>query len=301
MDFIRDYRNKQVLRLHEGKVPYLTFPKLDRCDKVEHLFTTREGGVSTGQFRSMNFSVRLGDRPENVLENYELVARILGGRASDVTGTVQTHTVNVRRVTEEDRGKVAFRKEDYSDVDGLVTNEKGIILAVFTADCVPLYFVDSVKEAIGLAHSGWRGTVGNMAGIMVERMKKEFGSDPKDLIVAIGPSICRKCYEVDETVAEAFRNALGEAFEERMMIAREGSYPMTGAGGLRNYLEPGKEPGKYQLDLWLANLIFLVRAGVKPDQVDVTDLCTAQNAEVLFSHRASHGKRGNMGAFLKLK
>ena len=140
-----------------------------------------------------------------------------------------------------------------------------------------------------------------MAGIMVERMKKEFGSDPKDLIVAIGPSICRKCYEVDETVAEAFRNALGEAFEERMMIAREGSYPMTGAGGLRNYLEPGKEPGKYQLDLWLANLIFLVRAGVKPDQVDVTDLCTAQNAEVLFSHRASHGKRGNMGAFLKLK
>ncbi len=201
MDFIRDHRNKQVLRLHEGEVPYLTFPKLDQCDKVEHLFTTREGGVSAGQFRSMNFSVRLGDRPENVLENYELVARILGGRASDVTGTVQTHTVNVRRVTEEDRGKVAFRKEDYSDVDGLVTNEKGIILAVFTADCVPLYFVDPVKEAIGLAHSGWRGTVGNMAGIMVERMKKEFGSDPKDLIVAIGPSICRKCYEVDETVA----------------------------------------------------------------------------------------------------
>lgn len=301
MDFIRDHRNKQVLRLHEGEVPYLTFPKLESCDAVEHLFTTREGGVSEGQFRSMNFSVRLGDRPENVLENYERVARILGGRASDVTGTVQTHTVNVRRVTEEDRGKVAFRREDYSDVDGLVTNVKGIILAVFTADCVPLYFVDPVKEAIGLAHSGWRGTAGNMAGIMVERMQKEFGSAPRDLIVAIGPSICQKCYEVDETVADAFRNALGEARAERMMIAREGSYPMTGTEGLRSYLEPGKAPGKYQLDLWLANLIFLVRAGVMPEQVDVTDLCTAQNDKLLFSHRASQGKRGNMGAFLKLK
>ena len=303
MEFVRDDgRKAPVMKLQErGEIPYLTFPKLEACDIIEHLFTTRAGGVSEGQFSTMNFSVNLGDRPENVRENYRRVAALLNCGIEDITGTVQTHTTNIRRVTIEDRGKVALFPPDYGDVDGLVTNVKGIALAVFTADCVPIYFVDPVREAIGLAHSGWRGTVSNMAGKMIEKMKQEFGTDPKDLIIAIGPSICQNCYEVDETVAEAFRQGLGEDEAERGKIKASGIYPMEGVSGLRRVLEPGRMPGKYQLDLWLANLIWLVRAGADLSRVDVTDLCTAQNSKLLFSHRASHGKRGNMGAFLKLK
>ena len=300
--FQRDLRKEKVICVcRKGRLPCLTFPKLSACDKIDHLFTTREGGVSSGQFRSLNFSVNLGDDPKNVEENYRRVAAALNGEIRDVTGTVQTHTTNVRRVTERDRGKVAFYPADYHDVDGLVTNVKGIILAAFTADCVPIFYVDPVKEAIGLAHSGWRGTVNNMAGKMVETMRAEFGSQPEDLIVAIGPSICQKCYEVDETVADAFRKALGEAEGERRRIKDELDYSMIGRNGLRDYLEPGRETGKYQLDLWMANLIFLLRSGVLSEHVDVTDVCTAENSQLLFSHRASHGKRGNLGSFLKLK
>ena len=302
LTFHRDLRNEPVLqcRTFEEQIPYLTFPKLEACEKVDHLFTTRLGGVSEGQFYSMNFSVKLGDSKENVQENYRRISRILKGKAEDITGTVQTHTTNIRRVTSADRGKVACIPADYDNVDGLVTNEKGLILAAYTADCVPIFFVDPKREAVGLAHSGWRGTVHDMAGKMVRKMTEEFGTDPKDLIVAIGPSICRKCYEVDEEVANEFRKALGDAENERELIARSGAYPMENGDTVRTYWEHGREKGKYQLDLWLSNLIFLVRAGVQPGNVDVTDLCTAENAELLFSHRASAGKRGNMGAFLKL-
>ncbi|MBP5281223.1 MAG: peptidoglycan editing factor PgeF [Lachnospiraceae bacterium] len=300
--FQRKKRDAEVLRVNmKNDVPYLTFPQLDACEKIAHLYTTRLGGVSEGQFRSMNFSIHLGDSPENVRENYSRIAKILGSELKDITGTVQTHTTNIRRVTEEDRGKVAYIPADYGDVDGLVTNVKGIVLAAFTADCVPIYFVDPVRECIGLAHSGWRGTVNDMAGNMVRRMQAEFGTDPKDLIVAIGPSICQDCYEVGDEVAQAALNAVGEAEELRELIGKANPGYMYQQGKLRHYLEPGLETGKYQLDLWLVNMIFLVKAGVLPERIDVTDLCTAENKELLFSHRASHGKRGNMGAFLKLK
>ncbi|MBO4748914.1 MAG: peptidoglycan editing factor PgeF [Lachnospiraceae bacterium] len=304
MDLVRDPRKNEqpVMQVRcKNGISYLTFPKLDACEIVRHLFTTREGGMSTGQFRSMNFSVSLGDDRENVLENYRRVAGLLGCDASDVTGTVQTHTTNIRRVEECDRGKVAVKAPDYGDVDGLVTNVPGIALAAFTADCVPIFFVDPVRKAIGLAHSGWRGTVSNMAGKMVKRMEEEFGTKKEDLICAIGPSICRNCYEVDETVAAPFRELLGDITGELMAIDAANAYPVRENGRFRKVLEDGKAEGKYQLDLWLANLILLVRAGVLPERVDVTDLCTADNKEVLFSHRASQGKRGNLGAFLMLK
>ena len=305
MELVRDLENriKPVMQLRQKNgISYLTFPKLDDCKNIRHLFTTREGGVSTGQFRSMNFSVSLGDARENVLENYRRIAELLQCDVEDITGTVQTHTTNIRRVEESDRGKVACIPPDYGDVDGLVTNVPGIALAAFTADCVPIFFVDPVKNAIGLAHSGWRGTVANMAGKMVRRMEEEFGTKKEDLICAIGPSICRDCYEVDEAVAKPFREMLGDINVELQAIEKASDYPVLSQNGkYRAVLEEGRAEGKYQLDLWLANLILLVRAGVLPEKIDVTDLCTADNKEVLFSHRASMGKRGNLGAFLMLK
>ena len=160
-----------------------------------------------------------------------------------------------------------------------MTNEPGIVLFTYYADCVPLYFVDTVKKVIALSHSGWKGTVNRMGKVTVDKMVSEYGCDRKDIICAIGPSICRKCYEVSEDVASAFAKEFS-GHECEILIEKGG--------------------GKYQLDLWKSNEIVLRDAGILPEHLAVTNLCTCCNPNLLFSHRASHGKRGNLGAFLKL-
>lgn len=269
---------RHCVRNEDGTdLEYLTFPLLEKTEAVRHLFSTRIGGVSEGEYASMNFSIARGDREEAVLENYKRIAGILGCDINDMVASHQTHTTNIRRVTGADRGKGISRERDYENVDGLMTDEPGIVLVTYYADCVPLYFVDPVHRAIGLAHSGWRGTAERMGECMVRAMQDAFGSRPEELYAAIGPSICRDCYEVSEDVALRFAD-MGEAV-----------------------VLPGKAPGKYQLDLWLANERILEQAGIPGKQIAVTDLCTCHNSEFLFSHRASGGKRGNLGAFLMLK
>lgn len=266
-------KSPSVLLRETENVPYFTFPMLEECTMVRHLFTTRMGGVSKGIYSTMNLSFTRGDAEADVFENYRRIAKIMDCDMEDMVCSHQTHTANIRKVTEADRGKGLMRPRDYEDIDGLVTNERNICLALFFADCVPVYFIDPVKEVIGLAHSGWKGTVSRISEKMVELMKAEYGCNPCDIRVAIGPSICQDCYEVSEDVAEHFRAAL---------------------------LTPGKEPGKYQLNLWEAVRQTLLECGVKGEHIAVTDVCTCCNPELLFSHRASHGQRGNLGAFMKL-
>ena len=194
--------------------------------------------------------------------------------------TDQTHTTCVRKVTGADAGKGLLRERDYRDVDGIITDEAGLVLCAFFADCVPLYFVDPVHRAIGLSHSGWRGTVKRMGEKTVQALKDAYGTRPEDLICAIGPSICVDCYEVSADVADAFCAAFPGREKE---ILRD------------------KGNGKYQLDLWRANELILSDAGVRPEYIATTNLCTCCNDRYLFSHRASHGKRGNLGAFLMLR
>ena len=194
--------------------------------------------------------------------------------------TDQTHTTNVRKVTAEDAGNGLTREREFYDTDGLITDVPGLVLSTFYADCVPLYFVDPVHCAIGLSHSGWRGTVNRMGKATIEAMRREYGSRPEELRCAIGPSICQDCYEVSGDVAVEFEQAFA-GHEREILLA--------------------KENGKYQLDLWKANEIVLLDAGVLPEHLEITDICTCCNPDLLFSHRASHGKRGNLGAFLCLK
>lgn len=280
MDFIRkeipDYC--KLLTLQDKGITYLQFPAFHEIQDINHLFTTRLGGVSEGIYASMNLSYTRGDEKEAVDENYRRVAAVLGCSMEDIVCSDQTHTTNIRKVTEKDKGKGVTRTKDYQDVDGLVTDCPGIALATFYADCVPLYFVDPSKKVIGLAHAGWMGTVGKIGSKMIEYMQKEYGCACQDILVAIGPSICKDCYEVSEDVAQKFREELGE-----------------------QVLYKGKNPGKYQLDLWKANEIVLMNAGLDHSQISITDICTCCNDKLLFSHRASHGRRGNLGAFLMLK
>lgn len=282
-----------------GDLEYLTFPLLESTGCVKHLFSTRLGGVSEGIFSSMNLSFNRGDNPEHVAENYRRIGKILDVKPADMVTSKQTHTTNIRVITSADKGKGVVLPLDYDDVDGLLTQEEGIVLVTSYADCVPLYFVDPVRRAIGLAHSGWRGTVQQMGACMVEAMQKQFGSSPNDLVAAIGPSICQECYEVSEEVAEAFREILEGTETIVREIYESGCY---GDGKVRcQVLEAGKAPGKYQLDLWLANLIILRKAGIPLQQIAVTDICTCHNPEYLFSHRASQGQRGALQAFLMLR
>lgn len=282
------------------EMAYFTFASLERTGIVEHFFTTRYGGVSSGFLSSLNFSYSQGDTIENVDENYRRAAAHIGMTSGDIVCSQQTHTTNVRRVTAADKGKGVVCGRDYTDVDGLITNERGIILATFYADCVPLFVVDPANRAIGLSHSGWRGTVGKMGKVTLDKMREAYGTRPEEVRVAIAPSICQNCYEVSEDVASAF----GEAFLRD--DAKAGEYLVRyrqdyGWQDIENCLMVQKENGKYQLNLWYANYRVFRDAGVPDRHIEVTDVCTCCNPRLLFSHRASKGKRGNLGAFMMLK
>ena len=277
------YKNEeQILQENQvGEVVFLTYPILVQTGIVKHGFSTRIGGVSEGYLGSMNLSFTRGDKEEAVRENYMRMAKALRVDADSFVFSQQTHTTNVRAVSFQDKGRGLLTPLTYQDVDGLITNVPGLTLTTFYADCVPLYFVDPVHKAIGLSHSGWRGTVGRMGAVTLQRMQEEYGTDPANVIAAIGPSICQDCYEVSEDVIQEFQNTFEPKFHKQLFYR--------------------KENGKYQLNLWAANEIVLTEAGVPREQIAITNVCTCCNGDKLFSHRASQGRRGNLAAFLALK
>ena len=278
---IRYKDERQIFREIEKEVPYLEYPLLTDTKIVHHGFSTRLGGVSQGCYASMNLSFTRGDDEAAVRENYHRIAKSIGVKCENMVLSQQTHTTNVRVVTEKDKGKGIVKPLDYTDVDGMVTNIHGICLVTFYADCVPLYFVDPVQKAIGLSHSGWRGTVGKIGKETIRKMEEQYGSDPKDILAAVGPSICKDCYEVSEDVILEFQKNFRERYWKDLFYR--------------------KENGKYQLDLWKANEIIFKESGILPEHIAVTNVCTHCNSEILYSHRTSGDRRGNLAAFLALK
>ena len=257
-------------------VPFLSYPMLEETGIVYHGFSTKLGGVSKGCWATMNISTTRGDDPEDVEENQRRIARAIGVKPEDMTFTNQTHTTNVAVVRAEDKGR------RFMETDGMITNVPGICLVTFYADCVPLYFVDPVKKAIGLSHSGWRGTVGNIAQVTVDALIREYNANPAYIKAVIGPGICRGCYEVSEDVAVQF---------QKKYLPQEAEHIVT----------PGKSVGKYQLDLQLANYYNLIHAGIHPEHIAVADVCTCCNSDLLFSHRATKGRRGILCGMMYIK
>lgn len=276
----REQEEKMLVKEKNG-VAYLSYSSFEKIPQVVHGFSTRLGGVSQGMYSSMNLSFARGDDEEAVRENYRRISRAIGFLPEDIVTSDQTHTANVRVVTEKDRGDGITKPRSYKDVDGMITDVPGLVLATFYADCVPLFFVDPIHKAVGLSHSGWRGTVGKIGAVTVEKMEKTYGSRREEIYSAIGPSICQKCYEVSEDVIEEFRKAFPSKDWDSLFYK--------------------KENGKYQLDLWEANRKIMVDAGIREDHISMPNLCTCHNPEFLFSHRASKGKRGNLAAFLGIK
>jgi len=145
-----------------------------------------------------------------------------------------------------------------------------------------------------LSHAGWKGTLHKIGEKTIEAMAEFYQSKAEDIVVCIGPSICQDCYEVSEEVALEFEKLL-EDINADLYLPEITDFKEPAV------IKPGKEKGKYQLDLWLANLLILLHAGIPLQQIQVTDVCTCHNPDYLFSHRASEGKRGNLAAFLMLK
>jgi len=265
------------------EVPYLTFPVLSEIPFLKHGFSTRLGGVSSGIFSSMNLgnnAAPVKDEASHVKENYKRISSSIGVNFSSLTLTDQVHKTNIRLITKEDCGKGISRPSDYEKIDGFITNVPNITLVTKYADCVPLFFVDPKKKAIGLTHSGWRGTVMKIGKITVNAMKDHFGSVPEDIIAVIGPSICSDCFEIGEEVADEFKKTFPDNWESDILIA--------------------KDHKKYQCDLWTANRIVLLEAGLKPENIHCSNVCTACNTDLFFSHRKTMGNRGSLAAFLAI-
>ena len=271
--------NQNYIWNEKNGVPFITFPSFVRLG-VLHGFSTKLGGVSKGDCASMNMSFTRGDKEEDVRRNHRIFADAVGYHADHLVLSDQVHDTVVRRVDSSDCGKGVTLESEIIGVDGLITNDPNVVLMTFFADCVPLFFYDPKKRVVGASHSGWRGTVKRMGACTVEAMKREFSCDSKDIYAVIGPSICQSCYEVSEEVIDGFRQEFSSKYW--------------------NCLWESKENHKYQLNLWEANRIVLVEAGVLPQNIEVSGFCTCCHSDVLFSHRATNGHRGNLSGVITL-
>ena len=257
--------------IKKDNLEYLTAENIS----VPHGFTTRHSGVSTGVLSSMNLAIRLDEKEENIRQNYQILGDALGFSLSDLVMTRQIHSDIVRVVSRRDCQGCFIR--DYPECDGLVTNEPGLALVVFTADCTPILLHDPVTGAVGAAHAGWRGTAMGIAGKTAQAMVREFGCDPKNIRAAIGPNIGFCCFETDADVPNAMVDALGE--EAKPFIRPHGD--------------------KYYVNLKEINALWLRKAGV--EAIEISDACTVCQSNIYWSHRVTRGERGSQGAMIVCK
>jgi polyphenol oxidase len=241
-----------VLR-EAGSLSLLTWPALD-ASGADAAVTARPGGVSSGPYASLNLSLSVGDDPGCVLENRRRLADGFGAIPADFVFAGQVHGAAVRVVGEPDRGRGAFSLEDaIPATDALVTRSPAVVLAILTADCVPIVLHDPVAGVLACVHAGWRGTSAGVAAAAVAAMQA-LGSRPRDVIAGIGPAIAPARYQVGPDVHQAVTRAVGSAASAVM--------------------RPDRVPGRWLLDLWAANRLALCQAGVPDPQVHTTTLPT---------------------------
>lgn len=260
-----------------NNVPYITFNTLSEIPFISHAYTTKDGGVSKGYFSTMNMSFE-HDNFNDVTENYKIFCNATGFNFNDLVASSQDHHTFVRVCTEKEKGIGIYKAKDIMSVDGLITNVPGVTLVIYFADCIPVSFVDIKNKAIGLAHAGWRGTVAKICKEVIDKMNINYGTNPEDLVCTLGPGISRCCYEVDLSCANEFYNL---HLDDSKFV-----FP--------------KNDKKFMVDLLETNRQVLVSCGVLEDNIVVSDLCTKCNSDILWSHRATNGKRGTMCAMMKI-
>jgi len=250
--------------------------------------TGREGGVSGPPWASLNLGLHVGDAAEAVVRNRALAAEAAGWDPAAWTCAEQVHGCRVHRVVRADRGRGSRDPESaIPGADAIMTDEPGILLASYYADCVPLLFHDPAKGAVALAHAGWRGTTLEIAARTIEAMEREFGSRPADIRAAIGPAIGPCCYEVDGPVIESAM-PLAEA------LASAGGAPLDAMIRMT-------EDGKARLNLKEMNRQIMIRSGIMPSRIAFSFFCTGCRRDLFFSHRREGGRTGRMASFIGMR
>lgn len=252
----------------------------DRFPNIIAGFTTKNGGFGCNAYETLNVGLHVNDSYEAVSQNRQHVADLLGFSLKKWVGAEQTHGVNIQKVTRNDRGKGALVYGDsFSDTDGFFTYSKGVLMTLCYADCVPLYFLHEKTGAIGIAHAGWKGTVGRIGRNMAELFEGE-GIDLCEIQCVIGPSICENCYIVDDHVISKVQKILEDVDTKPYNQISD---------------------NQFQLDLKELNKQILVKAGIPHENIMITDFCTSCHTDYFFSHRRDRGNTGRMMSFIGWK
>jgi YfiH family protein len=253
----------------DGPLTWFTFETFP--DEVRHGIFARGGGVSPAPYASLNLSISTGDTLENTRANRRRAFDALGLDFDSMADVWQVHSTLTLRM-DAPRGAAEAVK-----ADGLITDRSDVTLFQRFADCVPILLYDPRRKALGIVHSGWRGTVERAAASPVAAMAEAYGSKPGDLLAGIGPSIGPDHYEVGPDVVAAARTTFGRQADDLLTV----------------------RDGRTYFDLWAANALALHQAGV--EQVETAGLCTACHTEHFFSHRAENGQTGRFGAVMALR
>ena len=265
--------------IRKNKPIRIGIPGMADHQEILNGFTTRYGGGSTGPYESLNLNFFREDQPANVLQNFKILSAEIGVDLKDMVLSKQVHGTNILRVSASHRGMGITRERTYGPVDGLAVDIPGIMLVTYYADCVPLYFYDPVKRVICLSHSGWKGTLLDMAGKSVRFMADQYGCDPGDICVSLGPHIRACCFEVGDDLAEEFFSTFSWASESAS----------------RN------KGGKRTLNLERIIIGSLKNHGITGSHIQWCDICTKCEHDIFFSHRGSGGKTGTGAAFLMMR
>lgn len=276
----KQFNNENIHHIIHDSLELIQFNNLKAYDAVvAHCFTTRRGGVSSGECATLNLGFNRKDERENVLENYKRVARALSINYRNMVFSNQVHDNKIKNVNEEDRGKGIVSVSDIAGIDGLVTNCREVALVTFYADCVPVFFFDPTEKVIGVSHSGWRGTVKKIAAVTIQKMVSDYGCRPENIRIAIGPSIGQCCFEVGEEVYTEFA----------------GQIPWS-----EIYCKKTGE-SKWHIDLQGIIHRTLAETGVPGANITSAGICTKCNKELFFSHRGDNGKTGSLAGIIQLR
>jgi YfiH family protein len=270
---------------HDG-LHYFSFEGLPQNGAVRHAVFSRRGGVSAAPFDSLNMSLSVPDDRDRVYANRRKAYGLFGRDTDTVVHAHLVHGATVARVTQAHNGTWV------EHVDGLITDQPGCVLSMNFADCTPIFLYDPRRQAIGLGHAGWRGTVAGLPGAMVRAMSTEFGSDPADLVAAVGPCIGPCCYEVGSLVIDAVREAFAQPEELLPDVPKAGQRPHDRSNGRRSV------SGNRYFDMREANRRDLAKAGVS--SIEMSEYCTACRTDMFFSHRAEKGRTGRFGTVFAL-
>lgn len=286
-----------------AKLEILQADNLSEIPWLVHGFSTRTGGFSKVYGNALNLGITKEDSRSAVEKNRAAFVKKLGAADWPVVEMRQVHSDVIHPIREVPAQLLDEHGRAVLAGDGLVTDVPGILLAVKTADCMPVIVVDKKKKAVGIFHAGWRGTLHRIAEKGVGEMRRWFGSNPKDLYAALGPSIRDCCYSVGEEVRDKFRSQFAYADE----LFREWQtyedihlkYPLL----FLSARAPGhtEMPTQILLNLAEANRRQLIDAGVREKSIAVLPQCTACDTKTFFSHRAEHGVTGRLMALVGIE